>query len=90
MEKLYTVSKNKTKSLGRLSYLFLLFFGTLHSVGYIFPFLPCLSLLEATTEKGEGNYQVDVEKGRSGPGKIGTEGKLRVFLQEDEFGTISL
>ena len=27
MEKLYTVSKNKTKSLGRLSYLFLLFFG---------------------------------------------------------------
>ena len=30
--------------LGRLSYLFLLFFGTLHSDGYIFPFLLCLSL----------------------------------------------
>ena len=31
--------------LGRLSYLSLLFFGTLHSNGYIFPFLLCLSLL---------------------------------------------
>ena len=31
--------------LGRLSYLFLVFFGTLHSYGYIFPFLLCLSLL---------------------------------------------
>ena len=30
---------------GRLSYLSLLLFGTLHSNGYIFPFLPCLSLL---------------------------------------------
>ena len=30
---------------GRLSYLFLLFFGTLHSNKYIFPFLLCLSLL---------------------------------------------
>ena len=30
---------------GRLSYLFLLFFGILHSVGYIFPFLLCLLLL---------------------------------------------
>ena len=30
---------------GRLSYLSLLFFGTLHSNGYIFPFLLCLSLL---------------------------------------------
>ena len=30
---------------GRLSYLSLLFFGTLHSYGYIFPFLLCLSLL---------------------------------------------
>ena len=30
---------------GRLSYLSLLFFGTLHSNGYIFPFLFCLSLL---------------------------------------------
>ena len=30
---------------GRLSYLFLLFFGTLHSKGYIFPFLLCLSLI---------------------------------------------
>ena len=29
----------------RLSYLFLLFFGTLHSCGYIFPFLLCFSLL---------------------------------------------
>ena len=29
----------------RLSYLSLLFSGTLHSVGYIFPFLLCLSLL---------------------------------------------
>ena len=29
---------------GRLSYLSLLFFGTLHSQGYIFPFLLCLSL----------------------------------------------
>ena len=29
----------------RLSYLFLLFFGTLHSNGYIFPFFLCLSLL---------------------------------------------
>ena len=29
----------------RLSYLSLLFFGTLHSNGYIFPFLLCLSLL---------------------------------------------
>ena len=29
---------------GRLSYLLLLFFGTLHSYGYTFPFLPCLSL----------------------------------------------
>ena len=31
--------------LRRLSYLSLLFSGTLHSVGFIFPFLPCLSLL---------------------------------------------
>ena len=31
--------------LTRPSYLSLLFSGTLHSVGYIFPFLPCLSLL---------------------------------------------
>ena len=30
---------------GRISYLSLLFFGTLHSNGYIFPFLLCLSLL---------------------------------------------
>ena len=30
---------------GRLSYLSLLFFGTLHSDGYIFPFLLCLYLL---------------------------------------------
>ena len=30
---------------GRLSYLLLLFFGTLHSNGYIFPFLLCLLLL---------------------------------------------
>ena len=30
---------------GRLSYLSLLFFGTLHSNGYIFPFLLCLELL---------------------------------------------
>ena len=29
---------------GRLPYLSLLFFGTLHSDGYIFPFLPCLLL----------------------------------------------
>ena len=31
--------------LRRPSYLYLLFSRTLHSVGYIFPFLPCLSLL---------------------------------------------
>ena len=31
--------------LGTFSYLSLLFFGTLHSVGYIFPILLCLSLL---------------------------------------------
>ena len=30
---------------GRLFYLSLLFFGTLHSNGYIFPFLLCLSLV---------------------------------------------
>ena len=30
---------------GRLSYLFLQFFGTLHSDAYIFPFLHCCSLL---------------------------------------------
>ena len=30
---------------GRLSYLSLLFFGTLHSDGYVFPFFLCLSLL---------------------------------------------
>ena len=30
---------------GGLSYLFLLFFGTLHSYGYIFPFLLCFLLL---------------------------------------------
>ena len=30
---------------GRLSYLFLLFFGTLHSDAYIFPFLLCFLLL---------------------------------------------
>ena len=30
---------------GRLSYLSLLFFGTLHSNGYIFPFLHCFSLV---------------------------------------------
>ena len=30
---------------GRLSYLSLLFFGTLHSNGYIFPFLLCFSLI---------------------------------------------
>ena len=33
--------------LGRLSYLSLIFFGTLHSDGYIFPFLPGFSLLIA-------------------------------------------
>ena len=31
--------------LGRLFYFSLLFFGTLHSDGYVFPFLLCLSLL---------------------------------------------
>ena len=31
--------------LASLSYLSLLFFGTLHSDGYLFPFLICLSLL---------------------------------------------
>ena len=31
--------------IGKLSYLSLLFFITLHSDEYIFPFLPCLSLL---------------------------------------------
>ena len=30
---------------GRLFYLFLLLFGTLHSIGYIFPFLLCFWLL---------------------------------------------
>ena len=34
-----------TDNWGRLSYLFLLFFVTLHSNGYIFPFLLCFSLL---------------------------------------------
>ena len=34
-----------TDHLGRLSYLSLLFFGTLNSDGYTFPFLLCLSLL---------------------------------------------
>ena len=34
-----------TDDWGKLSYLSLLFFGTLHSDGYIFPFLLCLSLL---------------------------------------------
>ena len=33
---------NTRDHLGRLSYLSLLFFGTLHSDGYIFPFLLCL------------------------------------------------
>ena len=32
----------------RPSCLSLLFFGTLHLVGYIFPFLPCFSLLSST------------------------------------------
>ena len=36
---------HSTVHLRRLSYLSLLFSGTLHSVGYIFPFLPCLSFL---------------------------------------------
>ena len=31
--------------LGRFSYLSLIFFGTLHSGGYLFPLLLCLSLL---------------------------------------------
>ena len=34
-----------TVHLGRLSYLSLLFSGTLHSLGWSFPFLPCFSLL---------------------------------------------
>ena len=34
-----------TNHWGSLSYLSLLFFGTLHSNGYIFPFLLCLSLI---------------------------------------------
>ena len=34
-----------TDNWGRLSYLFLLFSGTLHSNGYLFPFLLCVSLL---------------------------------------------
>ena len=33
----------------RLTYLSLLFFGTLHPEGYIFPFLPCLLLLFSYT-----------------------------------------
>ena len=47
------ISSNSRSTLGflctdcwrRLSYLFLLFFGTLHSDAYIFPFLLCFSLL---------------------------------------------
>ena len=38
-------SSLSTDHWGRLSYLSLLFFGTLHSEGYIFPFLLCFSLL---------------------------------------------
>ena len=34
-----------TVPLGSLSYLFLLFFGSLYSEGYVFPFLLCLLLL---------------------------------------------
>ena len=34
-----------TDHIGRLSYLSLLFFETLHSNGYVFPFLFCLSLV---------------------------------------------
>ena len=40
---------------GRLSYLFLLFFGALHSNGCIFPFLLCL-LLHGPLEKGMANH----------------------------------
>ena len=43
--------------LGRLSYLSLLFFGTLNSNGYIFPFLLCLLLLfSAICKASSDNY----------------------------------
>ena len=42
--------------LGRLSYLSLLFFGTLHSDGYIFPFLFCLSLFSAVCKASSNNH----------------------------------
>ena len=41
--------------LRRLSHLFLLFSGTLHSVGYIFPFVPWLSLLSSAVCKGSSD-----------------------------------
>ena len=41
----HVISARSATSWGRLSYLFLLFFGTLHSDAYIFPFLLCFSLL---------------------------------------------
>jgi len=42
---LFFSSNSCTIHLWRLSYLSLLFSGSLHSIGYIFPFLLCLSLL---------------------------------------------
>ena len=52
--------------LGRLSYLSLLFFGTLHSYGYIFPFLLCLSLVF-------GSFLV---------GGVGSGGQVEVWGEE--------
>ena len=45
-----------TDHLGRLSYLSLLFFGTLHSNGYIFPHLLCLSISLLTCKSSSDNH----------------------------------
>ena len=51
------MQKSKMAVWGSLSYLSLLFFGTLHSNGYIFPFLLCLShLFSATCKASSENH----------------------------------
>ena len=67
---------------GKLSYLFLLFSGTLHSSGYIFPFLLCLYYrgLECKSRKSRDNWST----GNFGLGIQNETGqRLTEFCQEN-------
>ena len=70
---------------GRLSSLSLLFFGTLHSNGYIFPFLLCFSLLFFSQLSEEALQIAEKRKDTKGKG----EGERKIHALDAEFQRIA-